>query len=447
MDDRENENALQNVEEPTALAAITGAEVDVQVATAKRFPRTVSKFLKAAESLATIDRKTADSCLYGLPRGGKIIAGASIRLAEIIAGTWGNLRIDSRIIDVGREFITAQATAWDMETNLAVKQEVRRRITDKNGNRYKSDMIIMTGNAAISIAIRNAVFRVVPRSLVDKLYDAARVVAVGNAQTMIDRRAAALATFAKMGVTPDRVLAVVDKPSAEDINAEDLGTLLGLLNAIRDGATTVDRAFPQAAPEASPAKGTDAVLDALTSQASHAETPAPATQPAPDDQGPPDPPPEGSDGPQTSEPPARTAKQELLHYGIGLDIPEDVIEDILATENISHRSRIAGQPYIRARAAIEDEAENRARAREIVQEERAKEAAPACAEAIQTIRESAKLAALAADDETLLEISRAFSGRLDLPTINDLTEAEAARVLKRIDDVAAKSSGEQTSMV
>ncbi|MFN8826683.1 MAG: hypothetical protein ACK501_17070, partial [Planctomycetota bacterium] len=47
-----------------------------------------------------------------------------------------------------------------------------RRITGKNGRRYSSDMIGVTGNAACSIALRNAVFRGIPRAFWIDIYDA-----------------------------------------------------------------------------------------------------------------------------------------------------------------------------------------------------------------------------------------------------------------------------------
>ena len=43
------------------------------------------------------DPKTAEGCFFSLPRGGKRLEGPSIRLAEICAATYGNLRCGSRI--------------------------------------------------------------------------------------------------------------------------------------------------------------------------------------------------------------------------------------------------------------------------------------------------------------------------------------------------------------
>lgn len=55
--------------------------------------------------------------------------------------------------------MTAQGVFHDLERNVAITYEVRRRIVDKNGRRYKPDMIGVTANAACSIALRNAILR------------------------------------------------------------------------------------------------------------------------------------------------------------------------------------------------------------------------------------------------------------------------------------------------
>ncbi len=237
------------VVETNALTAITRGEVDIQVVTAKRYPRSINKCMKDAETLATITKETAESCFYALPRGKgakkKNIEGPSIRLAEIMASSWGNLRCEARIIDEGAQEVTAQAAAWDVETNVAIRIEAKRRITYSDGSRYNKDMILMTQNAAISIALRNAIFKVVPRSVVDHIYRSARRVAFGDAKTMIQRRGDMVATFGKLGVGEDRILAAVERDSLGDVAAEDMSVLLGLLNAIRAEETTVDAAFPE----------------------------------------------------------------------------------------------------------------------------------------------------------------------------------------------------------
>ena len=236
--------------EPGALEAIARGEVDVQVTTAKRFPRSIKRFREEALTLATLDQETAASCFYKLPprrgRDGKstVIEGPSVRLAEIAASCWGNLRCEARIVEEGAEFVTAQATAWDMERNVLVRIESRRRITDKSGNRYGEDMRAMTGNAAASIAFRNAVQRVIPNAFIVSIYRQARLVAVGDARTLGDRRSKAMEAFEKLGVSQDRVLAMLGKPSIDDVGLGDVETLLGVFTAIQEGTTSIEDAFP-----------------------------------------------------------------------------------------------------------------------------------------------------------------------------------------------------------
>lgn len=223
------------------------AQVDIQIATAHRFPRPdLSVIKKKMVSFATLDEETAEGCFYVLNRQGKEIRGPSARLAEIACSCYGNLRAASRVIGNDGKMITSQAVCHDLENNVCVSIEVKRRITGKDGRTFSDDMQVVTGNAACSIALRNAVFKVIPMALIRPVYDAARAAAIGDAKTLSFRRDKALETFAKMGVPKERVLAVVSKATVEDIDLAALETLIGLHTAIKDGDTTVDEAFPAA---------------------------------------------------------------------------------------------------------------------------------------------------------------------------------------------------------
>ena len=235
-----------------ALEAMTRSEVSVQLDAAHRYPRSIAKFLKDAKSLATLTPAIAESCMYSVPRGGKMLTGKSVRLAEIVASTWGNLHVGARVVDIGEREVTAQAVVWDMEKNVRVTVEAQRSIWGKRG-RFDDDMIRVTGMAAISIALRNAVFRVVPGAYVDSIYDSAREVAVGDAKTLVERRDSALAKLAKSGATQERILARLGVRGVDDIALEHLEVLFGLHTAIKGGDVSVDEAFPAAAAPPVPA--------------------------------------------------------------------------------------------------------------------------------------------------------------------------------------------------
>ncbi len=236
---------LPEIVEPTALEAITRGEVDIQITTARRYPRSLKKFKQNARTLALCDEETAASCYYVMLRGGKAIEGESVRLAEIIVATYGNLRAGSRVIHEGDRFIVAEGVCWDLENNVAMKSEVRRRITDKHGRKYSDDMVAVTANAACAIAFRNAVFKVVPKATVRDIYQDCKRVAMGDIKTLASRRTALLVWAQSAGVTEQQVLAVVERESVEEVDLEDLSKLRGLATSVRDGEVDINTAFPE----------------------------------------------------------------------------------------------------------------------------------------------------------------------------------------------------------
>lgn len=234
--------------ETSAVGVITKSEVEAQLSAAHRYPRSVGRFMREATTLATMTQEIAESCIYSLPRDGKQITGPSVRLAEIVASAYGNLHVGARIVEEGEKDITAQGIAWDLEKNVRVTVETKRRIAGRNGRRFSDDMVIVTGNAAASIALRNAIFRVIPRSYVISIFDQARRVAVGDAKTLDVRRLQVLERFEKLGVNRERVLLRVGKATVEDIGLEDLEALIGMGTALKSGEQRIEDVFPVAAP-------------------------------------------------------------------------------------------------------------------------------------------------------------------------------------------------------
>lgn len=284
------------------IQMVAGGSVDIQVATAKRFPRSITAFIQRATEMATLTPDVAASCVYALPRGGKTIEGPSARLAEIVANAWGNLRIQSGATDHDDRYITARGEAWDLEVNTAIGFEVRRRITKSGGQTYDDDMITVTGNAAASIALRNAVFKVVPSSFWKPIYQKCRQVIAGDARTFSSRRDEMMKAFMVMGVTEQRLCHAIGLKGKADITLEHMATLVGILNSIKEGETTIEDAFPedgaQAAAHPQPAQrksqqqpaqetgGSTAPAEPTTARSGADEAPntqassAPASQPA-----------------------------------------------------------------------------------------------------------------------------------------------------------------------
>lgn len=220
------------------------ANVDSQVATAKQYPRDEIRAEEKAISLSTRSREIADSCGYALPRGGKIISGPSVHLAKIIARCWGNLRTEAKVVDITDKHVVSRGTAWDLETNLASAFEVRRSIIDSKGRRYSDDMITVTGNAANSIAFRNAVFAVIPASVTERVYKASQQYLIGDLKgedALAKARVNAVEFFqSEYGITSEEVLLLCRVNTVNQIKEKEIIFLRGVMQALKDGDTTVN---------------------------------------------------------------------------------------------------------------------------------------------------------------------------------------------------------------
>jgi hypothetical protein len=243
---------------------VTRTEYDVQIATARRYPRSVKSFVDQATEMATFDEEIASECIYALPRDGKTIEGPSARFAEIIMHAWGHIRAGARVVSEDDRFVTAQGVCHDLQSNTLVAYEVRRRITRSNGTKYNDDMVAVTGNAAASIALRNAILRVVPKVFWNRIYMAARAVITGDARTLANRRSEALAYLAKFGITKQMILGKLGVAGIEDIGLDDLVLLRGIASAIKEGDATVEQVF---ADQVAPATTAEAVRTRLRDRA------------------------------------------------------------------------------------------------------------------------------------------------------------------------------------
>lgn len=243
----ENQEIIQ-VQQADMLQALNRSEIDQQVATAKQYPRHLPTVLNQIQTYATMDVETASDCFYALYRknadgSDQMISGLSVRMAEIIANAWGNLRVATRIIGNDGKTITAQAVCHDLETNVAISQEVKRSILTKKGYTFSQDMQVVTGNAAAAIAFRNAVLKVIPKAVTKRVIEEVRKVAMGRALDLETQRQTLIQYFGKFNVTEQMIFDLLQITKREELDKERVFVLKGLYNAIKEGDTTVQEAF------------------------------------------------------------------------------------------------------------------------------------------------------------------------------------------------------------
>lgn len=226
------------------LDAIEKANVDVQVATAKQFPRNVTRAIQNSIVMATMDAETAQTMRYALPRGGKPITGPSVHLAKLIVSNWGNVRAEAKAVQITDSQVVSRGTCWDLENNVATAIEVRRNIKGKNGQRFSDDMITVVGNAANSIAFRNAVFSTIPKAVTDKVYKAAQECITGDLSDeakLLQKRTNCLKFFNdEYGITEEEVIKLCGKQTVNQIKADEIALMLGIYQSLKDGDTTIE---------------------------------------------------------------------------------------------------------------------------------------------------------------------------------------------------------------
>jgi hypothetical protein len=232
---------------------IARAELDVQINTAKAYPRDINEAMAYAEELATADEETAQSCFYCLPRkdkdGNRVeIKGASIRLAEIMATAWGNIHAASRIIENDGRHITAEGVAWDLQRNtkMSAQNKVSIWFGEKNGKggyQANNDMQTMLANAASAKAIRNAIFKVVPKARVNVILEKAMKFSIGDQKTLTAKATEVLGRLIKMGINKDELLSYYDCKTISDITSDICQSMIGIGVAIKEGHIKIDNVF------------------------------------------------------------------------------------------------------------------------------------------------------------------------------------------------------------
>lgn len=240
-----------NVSSENPLVDLERASIDMQIATAHQFPRSLAKFKENALALVTLDEETAASCLYRRPvgkdRNGQetYAEGMSIRMAEIVAGCYGNLRVGTRTLESTPRYVVVQGVAHDLETNYLSTAECKEATVKRDGKPYDERMRVVIEKAAAAKARRDAIFNVVPRASAKFLEVAAKNLLFGNASSITKWRTRIAAWVKTLGIDAQRVWNALSIEGADDLKQSEIETLIGIQNALKSGDTTLDEAFPE----------------------------------------------------------------------------------------------------------------------------------------------------------------------------------------------------------
>jgi hypothetical protein len=214
-------------------------EVKGAIFMSKQFPR--DTFAASQRINKMCSRKgLAEVSQYTFPRGGQKVNGPSIRLAEAIAQSWGN--IDYGIIELSNSngLSEMMAYAWDLETNVrrsmvfSVKHErdTKKGKTQLTDNR---DIYEMTANLGAR-RVRACILGVIPADIVDEAVKICNeTLAKGEGNNFDDSLKSMLNAFEKsFKVSRQQIEDYIGYPITS-FDKNDLGTLKGVFDAIKDG--------------------------------------------------------------------------------------------------------------------------------------------------------------------------------------------------------------------
>lgn len=214
-------------------------EVQASLVIAKKFPRDeVASFNRIMKAC---DRPTlSEKALYAYPRGGELVTGPSIRMAEMLAQNWGNLNFGIQELSQDNGASVCRAYCWDLETNTRQEKEftvphkrhTKRGVTNLTDPRDIYEMVANQG----ARRMRACILGVIPGDIVEAAVDrVTTTLSGGGGEPLADRLRKMVAAFDKdFSVSQD----MIEKRLGHKISATtetELVTLKGVYRSLRDG--------------------------------------------------------------------------------------------------------------------------------------------------------------------------------------------------------------------
>jgi len=222
------------------------AEAKGQMQLAKMFPRDNTV---AYQELMDACKMPAFAAVafYSVPRAGGKVSGPSVRLAEEIARCYGNFEYGHRELSRSDGKSEVEVYAWDKEkNNRSIRQiTVQHTMDTKEGPkklRDQKDVDDKIANVA-SKQVRGRILALVPKWLVEAAVEECRKTLAGNNEEPISARIRMAAAFGRLGITADRLEQYLGH-KLDDTLPDEIADLMGVFNAIRDGAPASDYFAP-----------------------------------------------------------------------------------------------------------------------------------------------------------------------------------------------------------
>lgn len=235
----------------------------------------------------------ANAATYVFSRGGTEITGPTIRLAEAIAQSWGNLQYGIRELSQKNGVSTVAAYAWDVETNTrreVVFQVALKRDTKKGSYALKDsrDIYELVANQGAR-RLRSCILSIIPGDVVEAALSQCEATQRAHVDMSPEALANLVKAFEQFGVTKAQIEKRIQR-RLDTILPAQVMKLRDIYRSLRDGMSTPDEWFEpeETATAATPKaaeKGSAGLKDRLRGSVKGTAAPRPAATvpPAPED--------------------------------------------------------------------------------------------------------------------------------------------------------------------
>lgn len=226
------QSALVEVERSRAVQ-----EVQASLVIAQKFPRDLTSVIsKITESCKRFT--LAEKAFYKYPKGGTMVTGPSIRLAEVIAQNYKNLDFGIRELERRDGSSLAESYCWDLENNVKQTKifEVAHIIDTKKGPKRLTDQRDIYELVANQGArrLRACILGIIPGDIVDAgVKQCHATIAKGGGEPLIDRIRKMVMAFKELGISQEMIEEKLEH-KIDLTTGEEIAELTGIFQSVKD---------------------------------------------------------------------------------------------------------------------------------------------------------------------------------------------------------------------
>lgn len=216
------------------------AEVQAAMMIARMNPR---------DPIASMDRimnactrpTLANVAVYQYSKGGSDVSGPSIRLAEVLAQQWGNIKTSVRELDQSNGSSTVQTIAWDLETGYQSEKvfQVPHIRYSKNGSKKLEDPRDIYEHVANqgSRRLRACILAVIPGDVTEAAVNQCDITMRAKADTSPEAMQKMVESFGAFGVSAAQIEKRIQR-HLDAIQPAQVVMLKKIYASLRDGMST-----------------------------------------------------------------------------------------------------------------------------------------------------------------------------------------------------------------